>query len=425
MAATRLGLVLALVGTVGCTTTMPAQRSSARQPPAKDEAATTAPSAPTCPKVGPQMELVESTPVEAELASSRLPSTQRVWVAMIDGAQRSLDLEQFYVANRPTGRLEPVIQAIERAAKRGVKVRLLAETSLADEYPETLERLAQHGSVRRITMAEHMGGVQHAKFFIVDGCEVYFGSANFDWRSLEHIHELGLRIRSPELATALSEVFALDWQLAGGQLPARGQSQVWDRFPIALDGEAQVLPAFSPAGWLPDERSWDLPQLLDTIDGAQRSVRLQLLTYSAHFRDGSPFPALDDALRRAAGRGVKVQVMVSNWQQQAGRVEDLQALVASSPVEARLITIPEHSSGFIPYARVIHTKAMVVDGQTAWVGTSNWGGDYFHLSRNVGVLVKSQRLARQLEATFDRFWQSGYGAAVDPKADYAEPRIGP
>ncbi len=352
----RSAVVLAVVSLVGCTPAMPEQRSPTDQKPAAGAATTVDASETTCPKVGPEVELVESTPVETALAPSTLPDTQQVWVAMIDRAQRSLDVEQFYLANRPGGRFEPVVQALERAVDRGLRLRLLVDAGFAEEYPETLARLGQRAAVRRVDMAPHMGGVQHAKYFIVDDCELYLGSANFDWRSLEHIHELGLRIRSPQLAAALGEVFAFDWQLAGGQDPAAGRSQTWDRFPIALDGELQVRPAFSPTGWLPDQRSWDLPQLEAIIDGAERSVRVQLLTYSAHFRDGSPFPTLDAALRRAAGRGVAVQLMVSNWQQRPGRIEDLQALVRSAAVESKLLTIPEHGSGFTPFARVLHAK---------------------------------------------------------------------
>lgn len=46
-----------------------------------------------------------------------------------------------------------------------------------------------------------MGGVQHAK---------YFGSQNFDWRAIEHIQELGLRVRVPEVVQALGALFEYD-----------------------------------------------------------------------------------------------------------------------------------------------------------------------------------------------------------------------
>ncbi|MBW2458357.1 MAG: hypothetical protein JRI68_27895 [Deltaproteobacteria bacterium] len=384
----RSAVVLALVSLVGCTPApMPKQR------PVTDQESTAEPDAPPeraagCSTAGSELELVASQPVETNLTGDQLPDTHQVWLAMIDGAARSLDIEQFYLANRPGGRLEPILQAIERAADRGVQVRLIADADFADKYPDPLTRLGRRATVRTIDLTETMGGVQHAKYFIVDDCEVYLGSANFDWRSLEHIHELGLRIRSPRLVAALAEVFELDWQLAGGRTPGRNRARSWDGFPVALDGDHQVRPAFSPRGWLPDDRSWDLPLLTEAIENAKRTVRVQLLTYQSHFRDGAPFPALDETLRAAAGRGVTVRLMVSHWQQRSGRIEDVQALVRDSTVEAKLITIPEHSRGFIPFARVI-------------------------------------QLARQLETIFDGLWNGPYATTVDPEATYPEPRIGP
>ncbi len=94
-------------------------------------------------------------------------------------------------------------------------------------------------------------------------------------------------------------------------------------------------------------------------------------------------------------------------------------------IEAPETLIPEHSSGFIPFARVIHAKFLVVDDRISWLGTSNWSGDYFHRSRNVGVMVEGQRLAAQLETVFDGLWNGPYAIPVDPEASYPKPRIGP
>ena len=47
------------------------------------------------------------------------------------------------------------------------------------------------------------GGVLHAKGMIVDGRTFFLGSQNWDWRALEHIHELGVRVRHPDLARGM------------------------------------------------------------------------------------------------------------------------------------------------------------------------------------------------------------------------------
>jgi phosphatidylserine/phosphatidylglycerophosphate/cardiolipin synthase-like enzyme len=365
--------------------------------------------------------MVESAPVETTLDDSPRARTHEVWRALVDGAERTLDIEQFYVSNAPGGRLEPILAAIERAAARGVTVRLIADATFADEYPDSLERLSARVAVQRLDASKSMGGVQHAKYFVVDGCALYLGSANFDWRSLEHIHELGLRIQSRALAQALGEVFELDWAFAGGQ-PRPDPTESFAAFPVTV-GELSLRPALSPKGFLPDVRSFDLPELVSLIDAAEAGLRVELLSYELTSRDGSAFRELDDALRRAAGRGVAVQLLVSHWDSRAGRIEALQALAEVAGVELRIVTIPEHSSGFIPFARVIHAKYLVVDERVSWLGTSNWGGDYFFRSRNVGVIAEGRALARELGAVFDGLWASRYAAPVDPERDYPPPRI--
>jgi phosphatidylserine/phosphatidylglycerophosphate/cardiolipin synthase-like enzyme len=373
----------------------------------------------------PDLVLVESSPVETTLDHADIPDARDVWPEMVNGATRTLDLAQFYVSNAPGSRLEPVLQALEAAADRGVKVRLLAEEKFYKTYPETLERLAKRPGieVRRLNTAASMGGVLHAKYFLVDGREAYLGSQNLDWRSLEHIQELGLRIRVPEVVRSLVDVFEQDWALAGGA-PAPAATAVTGPFPARYAGDTvRVTPVYSPQGYLPDPASWDLPKLVRLIDGAKRSVRVQLLTYKAKGRDGSTFPELEEALKRAAGRGVKVELLVADWSKRKGTIEGLQALHSPPGLTVKLVTIPQWSGGFIPFARVVHAKYLVVDGEAAWVGTSNWERDYFTQSRNVGVIVEGAAFASQLERFFADTWGSPYAEEVDPKATYTPPDV--
>ena len=74
-------------------------------------------------------------------------------------------------------------------------------------------------------------------------------------------------------------------------------------------------------------------------------------------------------------------------------------------IEVKLVTIPEWSGGFIPFARVIHAKYLVVDAEHSWLGTSNWSKDYFFKSRNVGIVVNGLAL-RHVFVEGDGFWLS-------------------
>jgi phosphatidylserine/phosphatidylglycerophosphate/cardiolipin synthase-like enzyme len=77
----------------------------------------------------------------------------------------------------------------------------------------------------------------------------------------------------------------------------------------------------------------------------------------------------------------------------------------------------------VPFARVAHAKYMVVDGERAWVGTSNWEGDYFTHSRNVGLVVEGAAFAAQLERVFHDAFAGPYAEPVDPRKTYEPPRV--
>ena len=396
-------------------------------------ACTRAPSRPAPPppgadspvRVAHSLELVESWPLETSLDHADVRDAKDVWPELIDAAHARLDFAEFYASDNPAApsALTPIVLAVERAAARGVKVRWLADAKFARTYPELLERFARAGvDVRRFDVAKTMGGVLHAKYFIADDV-AYNGSQNFDWRSLEHIQELGLRIEIPEVVRALADVFELDWSIAAGASTRDAASHTAPiRFPVHTDA-GEVTFVASPTGWLPDESRWELPAIVKLIDSAMHTVRVQLLTYRAHGGHGGEFPELEGALERASARGVKVELLVSDWTKRKGTVEGLQALVGPS-FEVRFLDVPAFSSGYIPFARVAHAKYLVVDGARAWVGTSNWERDYFFASRNVGVVMEGGPIPARLDAFFASNWASPYAEAVDRARTYTPPRMG-
>ncbi len=342
---------------------------------------------------------------------------------MIDRAKRSIDFSEFYASEADsepalrTSRLTPVLQAIERASKRGVKVRFLADSVFAPKYPATLDQLRKVGvMVKILDCARRYGGVQHAKYFIVDRDEAFVGSQNFDWRALAHIQEMGVRVASRAIATSLEEVFATDWALADGETP--NDKRVHDASAPPPDVKTRTGESIGlfvdPKGWLPDESRWDLTRLVALLDGAATSIHLQVLLYSTHNRDKSDFTTLDDAIRRAAARGVKVRLLVSHWGANKGSDtrRAIEALASSSNVEVKVLTIPPWSGGDIPFARVAHAKYMIVDGRAAWIGTSNWEGDYFTKTRNVAIVSEGGTLAPRLDRIFDDGWTSPYAAPL-------------
>jgi phosphatidylserine/phosphatidylglycerophosphate/cardiolipin synthase-like enzyme len=252
------------------------------------------------------------------------------------------------------------------------------------------------------------------------------GSQNFDWRALEHIHELGLRIRNRKLAEAFGRIFDLDWQLAAlapdqvkSISPGKGNYLSPIRFSGRAGEIADFTPTFSPRGYIPDASLWDEKALLDLIDGAQKNLTLQFLAYSTRDRDGSAYPAIDDAIRRAAQRGVSVKMIVSDWEKGTPAEAALKALSGLPNVEVAFSVIPEWTGGYISFARVEHCKYIVADRARFWLGTSNCEKSYFYTSRNLGVLCSSPSLAGMLAKIFRKSWDSPYKEMITPEGRYS------
>jgi phosphatidylserine/phosphatidylglycerophosphate/cardiolipin synthase-like enzyme len=413
-----------------------------------------------------ELELVESVPVETDLDNKTIRNTLDVWLEMIGKATKTLDLEQFYVSNVPGEPLEEVLKAIMSAADRGVQVRFVVDAGMYKTYPEMLDSLTamKNIGVRKIDMRQVSGGPMHAKYFVVDGKELFVGSQNFDWRALKHIHEMGCRVRSAELCEIFTDLFELDWQLAEmgrlqGEQNKTGEAKVSKRetaagddttdgcgmvrqyalplacvvevpFPRALRADQladvvketiQVWPVYSPGACIPDERLWDEKRLVSLIDGARSDVLVQLLTYSA-LDDTGYYDVLDNALRRAAARGVAVKLLVSDWAKVAPKIDCLKSLEVLPNIEVKLSTIPQWSGGFVPYARVEHCKYMVVDGKVSWIGTSNWERNYFHEARNVGLVLEGNSIGKMLHDVFFKSWNSKYAFQVRPEITYTPPK---
>ena len=163
--------------------------------------------------------------------------------------------------------------------------------------------------------------------------------------------------------------------------------------------------------------------MIEMIDSAEDHIQIELLSYSVLTYSDELFYDLDHALRRAGERGVTVELMLSDWAKREKSIHTLKSLQQEPNITVKLVTIPQWSEGFIPFARVIHSKYLFVDKSRAWVGTSNWSGDYFTQSRNVGLKIEGSQCLRTLDEVFYLVWDSEYAEEVDPDQEYYRPCI--
>ena len=151
--------------------------------------------------------------------------------------------------------------------------------------------------------------------------------------------------------------------------------------------------------------------MLDAIDGAESSVRLECYIY----RSDEVGQRFTDALIAASGRGVKVQLLL-DWIGIRGSARTQFNAMKKAGIEVVIFNSP----GFRPWLGLIprdHRKLLVVDSKLGITGGVGIGREW-----TTGVL-KSHRArwrdtavsidgpaARDLEHAFDRMWHRAIGS---------------
>jgi cardiolipin synthase A/B len=130
------------------------------------------------------------------------PITDQI-ARMLDGARETLDVVNPYVTDRG------MIGRIERAARRGVRVRLFVPAN-ANNWACAAAQQFHHAKLldAGVRILEYPT-MLHAKAFVRDGEEVLAGTCNLEAWSLKRFFEIDLLVRSEALAAQFEERFSL------------------------------------------------------------------------------------------------------------------------------------------------------------------------------------------------------------------------
>lgn len=374
-----------------------------------------------------EFQLVESVPVETIFEQSDIARTLDVWLLMINEAKESIDIETFYFANEKGQPLEQILNAITGAAERGVKVRIIVDSNFyANNKEKSIDQLngIENITIKKIPMGKIAGGVMHAKYFIVDNENLFLGSQNMDWRALIHIHEIGVRVKNRELAATFKAVFDNDWDLCDGQssnqvnaIPVNASNLI--KIDSKEYGKIIIYPAFSPVKINLPGMSSEEEELLKMINICKDSLLISMYSYSPKAKNWkNNYDTLDNALRNAANRGVRIKIIFADWAIRDGATEFIKSLSLVPNIEIKFSSIPQYSGGFIPYSRVEHCKYFTADNNISWISTSNWEWGYFYNSRNATLIIENEKFNSELSEIFYRDWNGPYTSLVDVNKKY-------
>lgn len=399
--------------------------------------------------------LVESIPEGLVFnSSSTHPSIYQAWLDLIGDARSSVDIASFYwtLTNADTGTKEPTANQGETILKKlaGVSgklaVRIAVSTPKGSQPNDDIKLLNSAGAdVRMVNMKMLTSGVLHTKFWVVDKKHIYIGSANMDWRSLTQVKELGVVVYNCScLAEDLGKIFEAYWYLgqSGKTIPApwpASYSTTYNKdtpLKLPLNGtDSRVYLSSSPPSLCAAGRTGDLDAILSVMEDAKEFVYIAVMNYLPTMEFSYPkkyWADIDTQLRRVAfDRRVRVRLLISCWAStQPVMFTFLRSLASIHnarsrlDIQVRLFVVPANpSQKEIPYARVNHNKYMVTD-KVAYIGTSNWSGDYFVNTAGSALVVNQTAsgspgpsVQSQLQAVFERDWDSAYSSPLRHSSD--------
>jgi cardiolipin synthase len=311
-------------------------------------------------------------------------------LAAIDGAACSVVLTT-YIFDR--GQVaDRFIDALARAVERGVVVRVLIDgVGARYSHPPIARALRARGITVALFLTPavpwphpYVNLRNHRKLLLVDGMIGFCGGLNIRdghllaLKTSEPTQDLHFRVRGP-VVQQLMRAVAFDWEFTTKE-PLAG---------------APWYPPLEPAGTVlargvadgPDE---NFETLLMTILGALAQATGSIRIATPYFL---PDPPLIDALRVAALRGVRVEIVLP----ERGNLRLVQWAATAQLSQV----VRWGCEVYLSPPPFDHSKLLVMDGVWSLIGSANWDPRSLRLNFEYSVECYSTELAAQLNAVFD------------------------
>jgi len=349
-------------------------------------------------------------PVNVNLSGSGTVTTYDGIQALLESAKKTIDIEPFYINNKAGTAFDTqIIQTIIQKANEGVKVRILVDKNMEKYYQDSLTPLMNNKNieVRQSTYYDSGNGVLHSKVVLVDGKSFYIGSICFDWVAFTYNHELGIIYTDKAVGSQIQTAFNFDWDNYNKPFKAVTTKQKG-----LTNAPYQLVMTPANSQGLQDAQT----ALFQLINGAKTSIDIEVMNITSMepYQNNAVWPGFQEALIAAAKRGVKVRLLVSNWEfdsptMMADGKAFLTAMQQASPNVSIKITNFPPTDPFVNYAYVDHAKDIIVDGKTVWFGNANLTWNYFNACRNFNLVVKNNpRVTQVVQNLYNTVWNSQY-----------------
>ncbi|MBI4855053.1 MAG: hypothetical protein HY819_24900 [Acidobacteria bacterium] len=293
-------------------------------------------------------------------------STSKPIVDAINSASKTVDLEVYQLTDIG------VTEALKAAAKRGVQVRVMLEPKPVGEFNNYAEKAAElqaAGVQVKETPPEFNSNsnVDHAKFMIIDGRDMLFGTGNLTKGGLGE----GSR---PEYNNI--DFWVEDTRTAAVKEGAQLFDRDWNRQSTSdINFKYLVL--------TPDNANSRIGEM---IDGAKE----RLYVYNQSLSD----QGIIDKLISAKQRGVDVHVLVGKREPSPDNPNQVEP-------NKRALDLLQAAGIKADYMNrnYLHAKGIVADNKT-FIGSQNFTGGGLIRNREVGQIFDDPKLAQQMAQSF-------------------------
>lgn len=283
----------------------------------------------------------------------------------INSSKNSIDIALYGWDNIPE-----ISTAISKAKARGVKIRLVYDTSIKPYYSDmsSIINIADEKSTDtpRIFM--------HNKFMIFDNAKVITGSMNFAKTGFSGFNtDCVFFINSSAIAQIYEEEFA---QMLSGKFH-NNKNQVNHRTIVLKN--TKVTPLFSPKDKIITN------SVIPLVDKAKSYIYMPafLITHEE----------LSSALIRAKQRGVDVKIIIdaTNTYASISKIKILRNSGAKVKVEN--------------YAGKVHSKSIIIDDKYVIAGSMNFSKSGESKNDENMLIIEDERLARYYKGFFEYLWK--------------------
>ncbi len=288
----------------------------------------------------------------------------RSLVGYIDATERTLDVAAFELDNRV------ITEALVRAVKRGIRVRLVTETNYLNE--SGVKALQAVGVP--VVDDKRDGALMHNKFMVFDRKAIWTGSMNFTENCAYRNNNNGLFIPDVKLAENYATKFTWMFELRKfGGAPDR-LAHIPNPVVKLADG-TQIENYFS---------THDQPSrhIIDTIKLARRTVHFLAFSFT---HDG-----IGRAMLEKAQAGVEVGGVFEKTQTAAGHSE------YSKLKDAGLAVYLDGNP------RNMHHKVIVIDSEIVIVGSFNFSESADKSNDENLLIIYSRAIAAKFEEEIER-----------------------